>query len=322
MILVTGGLGFIGTHTTRALLDLGESCVLVQRRATVAPQTLASEIGSRVFIEQADITDLPALLDIGKRHTITSIVHLAGSVPWPPGTGEPVPAARKAISSLLNVFQAGRDWQVTRIGLASTIGVYGGVTPAPPYPEDLPLPMTAGHPIPGFKKIGELLADHLSRETATETVSFRIAGVWGPLGREASLFFGAPQLVHAAVRGTPPDLSSLRSPAYADDGLDLCYVKDCGRAIAMLQLAGQLRHSTYNVGAGRPTSYGELAAAVKKVIPTAQISLPAGRNPAGPPHDVYLDISRLRRDTGYQPAFDTERATADYIAWLTAGHPR
>ena len=36
MILITGGLGFIGSHTTRALLDLGESCVLVQRRATAA----------------------------------------------------------------------------------------------------------------------------------------------------------------------------------------------------------------------------------------------------------------------------------------------
>lgn len=50
--------------------------------------------------------------------------------------------------------------------------------------------------------------------------------------------------MHAAVRGTPPDLSALHTPAHADDGTDLCYVKDCGRAIALLQLSEQLSYGT------------------------------------------------------------------------------
>jgi UDP-glucose 4-epimerase len=184
----------------------------------------------------------------------------------------------------------------------------------------MPLPMTAGHSIPAFKKIGELLADHLSGETGIPVASYRIAGIWGPLGREASPFFGAPQLVHAAVRGAKPDLSALRSPAYSGDGIDLCYVKDCARAIAMLQLAPRPRHRTYNVASGRVTTYGELAAAIKRVIPGAQMELPEGRSPGGAQHDICLDISRLRSDTGYEPAYGTERATADYIAWLAGGH--
>jgi len=61
MILVTGGLGFIGSHTTRALLDLGEPCLLVQRREPVLPDDLAGLVGSRVFTEQADVTYLAAL---------------------------------------------------------------------------------------------------------------------------------------------------------------------------------------------------------------------------------------------------------------------
>ncbi len=49
MILITGGLGFIGSHTTRALLELGESCVLAQRRAADAPELISGELGRRVF---------------------------------------------------------------------------------------------------------------------------------------------------------------------------------------------------------------------------------------------------------------------------------
>jgi UDP-glucose 4-epimerase len=322
MILITGGLGFIGSHTARALLDLGESCVLVQRRAAGVPDAFVSEAGKRVFVEQVDITDRAAFLEIGTRHKITGIVHLAGSAPWPPGAHEPIDGARKAIDSLLNVFQAARDWQVARVGTASTIGVYGGVVGESPLREDLPLPMTAGHVIPAFKKIGELLSDYIVDATGVEVLNYRIAAAWGPLGRAVSPFFAGPQLVHAAARGTAPDFSSPSSPAYAEDGLDMCYVKDCGRAIALLQLADQLSHSTYNIASGRATTNKELTVAIKKVVPDAQIELPEGRDPNGPGHDIYLDITRIRQDTGYQPAYDTERAVADYLGWLRAGNER
>jgi UDP-glucose 4-epimerase len=220
------------------------------------------------------------------------------------------------------VLHAARDWQVPRVGVASTIGVYGGVAGESPLREDVPLPMTAGHAIPAFKKIGELLSDYVAGELGVEILNYRISAGWGPLGRPVSPFFAAPQLVHAAVRGTAPDLSTLYSPGYADDGIDMCYVKDCGRAIALLQLTDRLSHRTYNVASGRPTTNGELAAAIKKIIPGARIELPAGRAPNGPGDDVYLDITRINQDTGYRPAYDTERAVADYIGWLRAGNER
>ena len=322
MILITGGLGFIGTHTARAVLDLGESCVLVQRRSQEAPSLLADEVGRRVFIEQADILDRQQFAEIGRRHKITGIVHLAGSVPWPPGADEPIDGARKALESLLSVFQAARDWQVPRVGTASTIGVYGGATGSLPYQEDMPLPMAAGHVIPAFKKIGELLGDYLAGASGIEFVSYRIAGIWGPLGHTASRFMAVPQMVHAAVRGVAPDFSRLYSPPYAGNGGDLCYVKDCGAGIALLALAAQLSHRTYNVASGRLTTNGEIAAAIRKIIPDAGADLPAGRDPEGSAEDIYLDISRIREDTGYQPGFDADRAVADYIGWLRSGNSR
>lgn len=320
MILVTGGLGFIGSHTVRTLLDLGESCVLVQRRTREVPADLT---GRQTTVEQADITDLHALLDIGERHRITGILHLAGSMPWPPDPEQPVAAARKALGGLFNVLQAAHEWNVDRVGVASTIGVYGGATgDGPlgagegPLGEDMPLPMTSAHLIPTFKKIGELLNGHLADAAGIDVVNYRISGTWGPRDPHGALFFAAPELVHAAVRGTEPNLSTLPGPAHAEDSLDLCYVKDTARAIALLQLADRLDHRTYNVASGRATTNAEIIAAIEQVVPDARVELPTG----GDPRQNYLDITRLQHDTGYKPEYDTERAVADYIAWLRAGN--
>ncbi|WP_326601294.1 NAD-dependent epimerase/dehydratase family protein [Streptomyces sp. NBC_01800] len=314
MILVTGGLGFIGSHTVRALLDLGEDCVVVQRHARELPAVLA---GARVEVEQADITDRDALLAIGHRHNITGIVHLAGSYPWPPVPDAPVEATRQALGGLLNIAQAAQEWGVRRLGVASTIGVYFGATNDGPLREDATLPMSALVSIPTFKKVGELLGGFLAGTAGIDIVNYRVSGTWGPLGHPDP-FFAAPALIHAAARGTAPDLSNLVGPAFAEDGLDLNYVKDTGRAIALLQLAGKLNHRTYNVGSGRATTNAQLIEAIRKVVPDARIGLPTGGDA---PHLV-LDISRLQEDTGYQAEYDTERAVSDYIAWLREGNKR
>jgi UDP-glucose 4-epimerase len=311
MILVSGGLGFIGSHTTRALLDLGEGCVLVQRRSAELP---ADFEGKQVVAEQADVTDLPSLLDIGQRHKITGIVHLAAS--WPAPSDQPVDATRQALDGLLNITRVAQEWGVQRVGFASTIGVYGGITSDGPLSEDMALLMTPPHPIPAFKKIGELLNQYLAGATGLDIVNYRISGTWGPAGH-GDRFFPAPALIHAAARGTAPDLSTLLRRAHAEDSLDLCYVKDTGRAIALLQLA-RLNHRTYNVGSGRATSGAEVIAAIKTVVPDAQLELPSG----GDSRRNWLDITRIHQDTGYQPEYDTERAAAEYIAWLRAGHER
>jgi UDP-glucose 4-epimerase len=317
MILVTGGLGFIGTHTVQALLDAGEECVLVQRSHAEVPE---GRFDAPVAVEQVDATDLDALLAVGRRHRITGIVHLAGSMPWPPSAEPPVQAAQRSLGSLFHIVQAAQEWGVGRVSLASTIGVYGGaVDPLEgPLTEDMPLSMRSPHLIPTFKKVSELLGGHLAQVTGIEIVNLRISGTWGPLGHNPDPFFPAPQLVHGAARGHVPDLSGVSGRMHAEDSLDLCYVKDTGRAIALLQTAERLGHSTYNVASGHATTNAQISAAIRKVVPDADVELPAG----GDTRQAWLDITRLREDTGYEPVWDLERAAADYIAWLRAGNER
>src|ERR1700729_620842 len=279
MILITGGLGHIGSATVQALLDIGEGCVLVQRSS---PEIQDGRFSAPVSAVQADVKDLDALRAIGRDHTITGIVHMAGSMPWPPNPDEaPVAAAREALGGLFNIVQVAQEWGVKRVSLASTIGVYAGLANTGALSEDLPVPLTAPHVIPTFA-------------------------------------FPAPQFVYAAATGTPVDLSGVGGRLKADDGLDLCYVYDLGRATALLQTADTLSHDTYNVASGKMTTNAEVIAAITSVVPDFELELEPGSSV--PPS--YLDITRLHQDTGYLPEWDVERSVADYIAYFRAGNAK
>lgn len=231
VILVTGGLGSIGSHTARALLDLDECVVLTAHRSTRLPEYLADEHGGRVVVEPPDTTDQAAFLHIGKRHEITAIVHLAAA---PYDLPDPVAYLRADALGLLNALEAARAWGVRRFSVASTVGVYAGAD-AVPLREDTPLPVVVPHQIPVFKRAAETFAALAADSGGFDVVCLRIGTVWGPLGVPDNPFTPLPRLISAAAWGEDPDVG--RPPAYAEDRTDLCYVKDCGRAIAALMLA-------------------------------------------------------------------------------------
>lgn len=311
MILITGGLGFIGAHTARAVVDLGEDCVVTQYRVARNPDFIAADVGRRIFVEQLDATDLAAFQAVAAKHPITGVIHLSGTGSAPHDTFEDVRANN---DGLLNALHVGRDLGV-RVSQASSVGVYAGLRDVP-LTEDLNTPLTAGHPIEAYKKQAEVIASYVAAREGIDYVNLRISGIYGPGYRSMNNI--PSKFVHAAVKGEQVDLS--RGPIYAEDGGDLCDARDCGRAIALLQLADGLIHRTYNVGWGRSTTNGALRTAVKSVVPEFDVELEAGFNPKGPGTANYLDITRINTDTGYSPAYTLEESMAHYVGWLRAGH--
>ena len=77
-----------------------------------------------------------------------------------------------------------------------------------------------------------------------------------------------------------------------------------------------MNHHTYNIGSGRATSNQDVIAALHQAVHDFTFTLP----PGGGDHPRWLDITRLRQDTGYEPDYDPPRAAADYVAWLRQGH--
>jgi nucleoside-diphosphate-sugar epimerase len=306
MILVTGGLGMIGAHTARALVDLGHEVVVTSHRRAEVPSFLAG----KVTVESLDVTDRDAFLALAGRHDISDIVHLAGTIP-----GEnPVDFFRTDTTGLLNALDAARAWGVRRFAVASSLGVYIGRTETR-WHEELALPAAdLPHPIIAFKKAVEPLTTHSLQGTGIQPVVLRIGSIWGPLMDPESPFNHIPPYISAVLRGEEPQ------PLYAGDGGDSCYAPDAGRAIALLTTAETLRHNTYNVSSGRPCTNRELADALQAITPGLRLDLLPGRQ-SGPGEDPCLDITRLAHDTGFAPNFDVASAVADYVAWR-AGNPR
>ena len=306
MILVTGGLGMIGAHTARALVDLGHEVVVTAYRRTDVPSFLAGQVA----VESLDVTDRDAFLALAGRHDISDIVHLAGTIPDP---GDPVGFFRTDTAGLLNALDAARAWGVRRFAVASSIGVYIGQSEIPWY-EELALPTAdLPHLIIAFKKAVEPLTTHALRGSGVQPVVLRIGSTWGPLMDPESPFSPIPSFVSAVLRGDEP------RPLPGDAGGDWCYAPDAGRAIALLTTAQTLRYDTYNVSSGRPYTRRELADALRAATSARLEPLP-GR-PDAASDDPYLDTTRLAHDTGFAPAFDVASAVADYVAWR-AGNPR
>ncbi|PYR33150.1 MAG: hypothetical protein DMF90_21955 [Acidobacteria bacterium] len=238
MILITGGMGFVGRNAAKALLDHGEDVVLTTSRVGADPSFLAPHVGKRVFIERLDALDAPNLIETGRRHGVTGIVHLAGG----PMHGPLLKGLRDNVHGFLDVLEAGSSLGVKRITVASSIAIYAGVEDQV-WREDAPLPMASPYPMTAYKKVFEIYGDYYSRQSKLSLASLRF-GAYGPLSR--SQYTLPARLVHAAMKGvTGPELRPGEAPPYEDDACDLCYVADLGDAFARVQLAPTLNHSIY-----------------------------------------------------------------------------
>ncbi|MPZ15471.1 MAG: NAD-dependent epimerase/dehydratase family protein [Chloroflexi bacterium] len=309
MILITGGMGFIGLHTARRFLDAGESVVITQYVQRREPEFIKDEFGKRVFVERLDVTSTHDVIEVTRKHKVTGIVDLVA-----PGLGALSPAEdfRVNMMCLINLLEAARVNDVPRVTLGSSVAVYAGL-PAGPFREDALLPLPSHNPTETYKKSWEIIASHYAERTGLEVVAARLSGIYGPLYHSMSNL--PSRLVHAALKDESPALRG----EFEDDASDMCYVKDCAMGLQMIQMADHLPHRVYNIGAGVGRSNRELVHAVQQVVPTAEVSLQPGHSPRARP-DSYEDITRATADVGYKPEWPIERAVGDYIGWLR-DHP-
>src|ERR1700739_3484607 len=136
-VLVTGGAGYIGSHMVRALVDAGESVVVIDNLSTGFSSLLPE--GVPLFI--GDAGDENLVEGVIAQHQVESIIHFAGSVVWPESMRDPLGYYRNNTMTTQSLLKAAIKTGVRRFIFSSTAAVYGNPeqVPVPEHPPTRPL---------------------------------------------------------------------------------------------------------------------------------------------------------------------------------------
>ena len=319
MILITGGLGFLGCNLAKLLCDGGAEALLTSNRNTNVPPLIAPFLGKCLSVTPLDITSLDSVSRVIQEFQVKSIVHAA--VRSEKGNTMLYQALDVNVTGTINVLEAARRARIRRVLFISSEAVYQGMTQTTPFKEEEKLFITSDRFVPGTKKAGEILCLMYCEQYGMEAVSLRVTRVYGPLYKGIRNLPG--HMVERAAQGVPIELENYDST----EAHDFIYAKDAARALVLLLKAPTLKHRIYNLGYGRLTSVGEFAGAIKKLLPEAIVHLGDGPGPltsTKTPMDIHacVDISRLREETGFTPEYHPERGVEHYLEWARSGNYR
>jgi UDP-glucose 4-epimerase len=316
MILITGGLGFLGANLAHRLCADGERVLATSHRNVEVPDFLKPVEGKNLTVAPLDITSLDKVCAAVKDFKVTGVVHAA--VRSEKGDTPLYDALNANITGTINVLEAARRAGVRRVVFVSSEAVYQGMPDTTPFKEEEKLFITSDRYIPGTKKAGEVLCLLYAAQTGMEVISARATRMYGPLYQGVRNLAG--HMVDKAARGQPIALGH-QDPSEAHD---IIYAKDAARALALLVQTKTLKHRIYNVGYGKLTSLAAFAAAIKKILPQSEIHLGDAPGPLAStrtPMDIHacVDIARLTEETGFVPEYDPERGVAHYVKWVRDG---
>jgi UDP-glucose 4-epimerase len=311
VILIVGGMGFIGMSTALRLVEVGETIILGQHSAHRIPEPLQDKIGGQVHTARLDVANPYEVFDVVRRHQVDSIINLMA----PPARSVSTQADYQLYTAgLQNVLEAARVFGLRRVSLGSSVGVYNGM-PQGPFREDIGLPVHSPTQVSAFKKGMEMHAHYYAAQTKLDVVALRIGSIYGP--RYYSMHNPISRLCHAAAKSVEPDFRDRPDgKIFEDDEADWTSVTDVARGIQLLHTAPRLSHRVYNVASGHASSNRDVVEAVLKAVPSAKCAvLKPGRTPGNSVNPA-TDLTRIAADVGFAPEHTLETGIAAYIDWL------
>jgi len=325
-ILVTGGAGYIGSHTCVELLEAGHRVVVLDNLSNSKEEALrrVEQItGKPLVFVKADLLDREALKDLFESHAIDAVIHFAGLKAVGESVQNPLTYYRNNIAGTLSLLDAMEEARVRNLVFSSSCTVYGA-------PEQLPI--TENSPLAAVNPYGQtkLTIEYMLRDLAASDPRWNISILryFNPVGAHASGEIGEdplgipnnlmPFITKVAV-GELQELAVFGNDYDTPDGScirDYIHVVDLakGHLHALQKLREKQGVMIHNLGTGQGYSVLDVVRAFEnatgKVVPYRVTHRRAGDAPA-----VYADSTRAAEELGWTAKLGLEAMCRDAFNW-------
>lgn len=330
-ILVTGGTGYIGSHTVCELIQNGYEVVVIDNFSNSKRQVLTSiyEItGVKPTFYEGDVADISLLEEIFTKEKIDAIIHFAGFKAVGESVKEPLKYYQNNLESTLHLLAVMQKYHCQKFIFSSSATVYGDPASLP-ITEDFPLSTT--NPYGTTKLMIEQILKDLYQ--ADPTMNITILRYFNPIGSEKSGRLGEdpngipnnlmPYIVRVAT-GKLPQLNVFGNDYDTKDGTgvrDYIHVVDLakGHVKALDKLDAGLH--IYNLGTGTGYSVLDIVKTFERVN---HVSIPyqiVARRP-GDIAACYADVTKAKKELGWQAELSIEDMCLDAYHYIEQANKR
>lgn len=305
-ILVTGGLGFIGSSLVERAITRGDEVTLIDDSSSGRKENLACCLSSpKLKLISADVRKAG---DIGRHFSGVEVaVHLAAMVSVSESIEQPALTTEVNVQGITNVVKACQQNKVKRLVFASSSAVYGHGDP----PLKETAPMSALSPYAASKISGEACCRVSAAPYGVETTILRYFNVYGPRA------VGGPYagVMHRFAQG----MKKGRLSIYGDgeQTRDFVHVDDVVEATFLAMEGDRLKGEVFNVGTGVETSVNDLAATFLRFSGRTLELVHEEARPGEVRHSA-ADITKAMKVLGYRPKVNLEQGVRNYLDWFQA----
>ena len=331
-VLVTGAAGFIGSHVTRRLLEMGRRVVGVDSLTPYYDPALKEarlkqfDGAPRFWSIKLDLADRAATAALFAAEKFPYVIHLAAQAGVRHSLTDPHAYVDANLQGFANVLEGCRHQDCRHLVFASSSSVYGANTRLPFRTTD-----NVDHPLSLYgasKKANELMAHSYAHLFKLPSTGLRFFTVYGPWGRpDMAMWIFAD----AITRGQP-----IRLFNHGRMRRDFTYVDDVVESIVRLidrPAAGDPSWSgerpdpgrstapwrVYNIGNNEPVDVPHVVDLLEQALGQSakreMLPMQAGDVPA-----TYADVDDLMRDVGFRPSTPIADGIAKFVSWYRAYH--
>ena len=315
-ILVTGAAGFIGFHTTKALLERGDIVVGIDSindyyDVNLKLARIKEAQSEKYTFIQLDMSDRDMLFSKLSQYDITSIIHLGAQAGVRYSLENPLAYVQSNVVGFTNILEFSRERSIKHLVYASTSSVYGANKKIP-YVEndrtDQPIQFYAA-----TKKANELMAYSYSHLFGIPTSGLRFFTVYGPWGRPDMALF---KFTKNILSGEPIDVYN-----HGKHTRDFTYVTDIVEGVVKIhdkfighQGKNKLHAEIFNIGSSSPIQLmdyiKEIEICLKKKSKINLLPLQPGDI-----EDTYADTTKLYNAVGYRPKTTVQEGVKYFVDW-------